>query len=43
MDNIEIGVAYNNGKQNVTIPSADQVKVSGGKFQLTYKFKYTKI
>ena len=43
IDNVKVGVVYNPSKQNVTVPKADEVKVSGGRFEFTYNLNYTKI
>ncbi len=43
LDNITIGTAYNDAKQIIEIPKADNVKVSGGRIEFTYRFNYTKI
>lgn len=32
IDNVTVGIVYNPSKQNVTIPRADEVQVSGGRF-----------
>jgi hypothetical protein len=43
LDNVTIGLAYNDGKQSTEIPKADFVKVSGGRIEFSYRFNYTKI
>lgn len=43
LDNVTIGTAYNDAKQVVNIPKADNVMVTGGRVEFTYKFNYTKI
>lgn len=43
IDNVTVGILYNPSKQNVTIPRADYVEVTGGRFEFTYSFNYTKI
>lgn len=43
LDNFNIGIVYNPSKQITNIPKADLVEVKGGRFEITYKFNYTKI
>ena len=43
IDNVKVGTIYNPSKQEVTIPKADELKISGGVFEFTYEFNYTKI
>ena len=43
LSNITIGTAYNDGKQNTTVPKVDIVQVTGGRVEFTYRFNYTKI
>lgn len=43
IDNVTLGIIYNPSKQSVSIPKNDFVEVTGGKFEFTYKFNYTKI
>lgn len=43
LSNITIGTAYNDGKQNTTVPKVDIVQVTGGRIEFTYRFNYTKI
>lgn len=42
LDNVTIGTAYNDAKQTVSIPKADNVLVTGGRIEFTYRFNYTK-
>jgi hypothetical protein len=43
IDNVTIGMAYNDAKQTIDIPKTDSAKVSGGRIEFTYRFNYTKI
>ena len=43
LDNVTIGLAYNDGKQTTEIPKTDFVKISGGRIEFSYRFNYTKI
>lgn len=43
LDNVTIGTAYNDAKQTVSIPKADNVLVTGGRVEFTYRFNYTKV
>jgi hypothetical protein len=42
LDNVTIGTAYNDARQTIEIPKKDNVKVTGGRVEFTYKFNYTK-
>ena len=43
LDNVTIGMAYNDAKQTVEIPKNDVTRVSGGLIEFTYRFNYTKL
>lgn len=43
LDNVTIGTSYKNAKQTAQIPKNDQVRITGGRVEFTYRFNYTKI
>jgi hypothetical protein len=43
LDNVTIGTNYNSAKQVAEIPKKDQVRITGGRVEFTYRFNYTKI
>ena len=43
LDNVTIGMAYNDARQIVEIPKNDVTRISGGRIEFTYRFNYTKI
>lgn len=43
IDNVTIGTSYNSAKQTAKIPKNEQVRITGGRVEFTYRFNYTKI
>ena len=42
LDNFTIGIEYNPSKQTSAILTTDLVTISGGRFEFTYKFNFTR-